>query len=465
MKSRIVACLVILIGASALAACGAGRSIDDLLDFTGKKTKIQGERIAIILSDQQLVPDPQVASAKMELPPPVRNMEWSEPGGTPQNLVGNLMTDGPLTQMWSVSAGKGSNGDSRLTATPIVAGGLVFVLDAQAHVFAFDAQTGKRVWDKSLAPVVQGESLLSSINPFASNTIIPSKGFGGGLAHDNGRLYAGTGFGAVIAMEAKTGQQLWSTSTVVPVHSAPVVIDGRVYVITQENQTIALDADSGQRLWDHHGTVESAGILSSASVGVAGDTVVVPYSSGELFALRAQNGQPAWTDTLTRSANVTALTVINDIAGRPVIDRNMVFAISHSGTLAAINFRSGSRAWTRNIAGIQTPLVVGDYVFVVSTDGQVVCMMRNDGRVRWASQLPAYGEPAKKLDPIVWTGPILVSNFLVLVASNGKAVLLSPYTGGKLGETAIPDGTFIQPVVANGMMYVLTDQADLVALK
>jgi outer membrane protein assembly factor BamB len=464
MKSRAVACLMILLATPLLAACG-GRSISELLDFTGRKTKIQGERIAIILSDQQLMPDPQVAAAKMELPPPTRNMEWTEPGDTPQNVVGNLQTDGPLRPMWSVSAGKGSDGDSRLTATPIVAGGLVFVLDAEAHVFAFEAATGKRVWDKSLAPALENRSLLSTVNPFAAKTVTPWKGFGGGIAYDSGRLYAGTGFGAVVAMDARTGRQLWFANTIVPVHSAPVVIDGRVYVITQENQTIALDADSGQTLWDHHGTVESAAILSSASVGVAGDTVVVPYSSGELFALRAQNGTPAWTDTLTRSGNVTALTVINDIAGRPVIDRNMVFAISHSGTLAAINFRSGSRAWTRNIAGIQTPLVVGDYLFVVSTEGQVVCMMRNDGRIRWASQLPAFGNPARKRDPIVWTGPILVSNFLVLIASDGKAVLLSPYDGKKLGEAEVPSGTFIQPVVANGIMYVLTDQAELVALK
>jgi len=133
--------------------------------------------------------------------------------------------------------------------------------------------------------------------------------------------------------------------------------------------------------------------------------------------------------------------------------------------MAAINLRSGSRAWTRNIAGIQTPLVAGDYVFLVSTDGQVVCMNRADGRVRWTTQLPAFGRPGKKRDPIVWTGPLLVSNFLVLVASDGKANLLSPYTGQKLGETEIPAGTFISPVVANGIMYVLNNEAQLVALK
>jgi len=463
MKSRIA--LSLLLAGSVLAGCSTGRAVVDFFDFAPNEAKIQGERISIIASEGQLSSDPMLAASKIELPPPKKNAEWPQPGGTPDNVMGNLMADGPLAQVWSVSAGKGTDDDSRLTAPPIVAGGLVYVLDAQTQVYAFDAQTGRPVWNKSLAPV-SASGGRTWFGLFGSgNSIDPAKGFGGGLAYNGGKLFAATGFGNVIALDARTGQQIWSVSTVVPVHSAPVVVDGRVYIITQENETQALDVNDGRLLWEHRGTVESAGILSSASVGVSGDTVVVPYSSGELFALRAQNGTPAWNDTLTRTGNVTSLTIINDIAGRPVIDRNMVFAVSHSGTLAAINFRSGSRAWTRNIAGIQTPLVAGEYVFIVSTEGTVVCMNRGDGRVRWTTQLPAFGDPELKRDPIVWTGPLLVSNFLVLVANDGKAQLLSPFTGEKLGETAIPDGTFISPVVANGMMYVLTNEAQLVALR
>ena len=465
MRSRLLAPFAVALVAAVASGCNTGRSLTDWLDFTGTKTKIQGERIPIIASQAELAADPQTAIAKMELPPPRKNMEWPLPGGTPENMMGNLQADGPLEQMWTVSAGKGSDGNSRLTAPPIIAGGLVYVLDAQVHVYAFEALTGKPAWDADLVPSNIGTSTAGWLGWFKGETVTPSKGFGGGIAYDNGKLFASTGFGTVVALDAKTGKTLWTANTVVPVHSAPVVVDGRVYVITHENQTFALDANDGHTLWDHRGTVESAGIISSASVGVVGDTVVVPYSSGELFALRAQNGTPAWTDTLSRSGNVTALTVINDIVGRPVIDRNVVFAISHSGTLAAVNLRSGSRAWTRNISGIQTPLVAGDYVFVVSTDGLVVCLARTDGRMRWTSQLPAFGNPEKKRAPIVWTGPLLVSNFLVLVASDGRAALLSPYTGQKLGETAIPTGTFITPVVANGIMYVLTNEAELVALR
>src|SRR5262245_9366021 len=452
MKRSRVCSVAILLAATAIAGCG-GR-IANLFDFNRTKVVIQGERIPIIVSDQVLSADPMLASAKIELPAPRRNMEWPTAGGAPSNMNGNLIADGPLQRVWSVSAGKGSDSASQLTAPPIVAGGLVYVLDAESHIYAFDARTGTAAWDKSLVPDDIAAGRRRWFRIFRGSGVNEAKGFGGGIAFDNGKLFAATGWGTVVALDAKTGNALWTARTIVPVHSAPVVAEGRVYIITQENQAQALDVNDGRVLWEHRGTVESAGILNSASVGVTGDTVIVPYTSGELFALRAQNGTQAWTDTLSRSGNITALTVINDIAGRPVIDRNMVFAVSHSGTMAAINLRSGSRAWTRNIAGIQTPLVAGEYVFIVSTEGQVICMNRADGRVRWTSQLPAFGDPEDREDPIVWTGPVMISNLLALLGCNGFAHILSPWTGQKLGETSMPDGTFIPPVIANGMMYV-----------
>ena len=146
-----------------------------------------------------------------------------------------------------------------------------------------------------------------------------------------------------------------------PIVNAPVVNGGRVFVSTHDNHFYALAASDGRKLWDHQGIPESAGILSCTSAAVAGEFVIAPYTSGELFALRVQNGQPAWNDVLSRSGQVTALSELDDIAGRPVIDRDMVFAISHSGVMAAISLSTGDRIWSRDIGGIQTPWAAGDY--------------------------------------------------------------------------------------------------------
>lgn len=432
------------------------------------KSKLKGERISILTNEDSIKPDPTLADTRVVLPKPYRNSEWPEPGGYASNAMYHLEATGPLQQIWDVDAGKGSDIDSRLTAPPIVAAGRVYVLDAAAHVRAFNAQTGEKLWETDVAPK-GGEPGFFNSASFgligSSNRIDPTKGFGGGVAFDNGRVFVSSGFGDVVALNAADGKEIWKTPLGVPIVNAPVANGGRVFVSSQDNHFYALAQSDGRKLWDHQGITESAGILESTSAAVAGEFVIVPYTSGELFAIRVQNGRPAWNDMLTRSGTVTALSELDDIAGRPVVDRDMVFAISHSGIMAAINLSTGGRAWSRDIGGIQTPWAAGDWVYVLTTDNQLFCLQRKDGRVKWIHQMPRWEDQEDKSGPIVWSGPVLVSNRLILLSSTGKAASVSPYTGQLLGEIDTPDGTMIAPVVANDILYLVTRDGRLVALK
>jgi outer membrane protein assembly factor BamB len=376
----------------------------------------------------------------------------------------HLEATGSLRRAWEQDAGKGSDKESRLTAAPVVADGRIYVLDSEAHVFAFDAQSGKPLWDFSIAPQGSDDSWVFGLFG-TDNSVDPSKGFGGGVAYDDGKIFATSGFGDVVALDARSGKKLWTQSLGVPIVNAPSANGGRVFVSTQQNHFYALAQTDGRRLWDHQGIAESAGILESTSAAVAGEYVLAPYSSGEIYAIRVQNGRPAWNDMLTHSGAATALSELDDIAGRPVIDRDIVFAISHSGIMAAININTGDRLWSRDIGGIQTPWAAGDYVYVLSTDQQVICLTRKEGKVKWIHQLQRWQEPEDKKGPIVWAGPVLVSDRLVLVSSNGVAAALSPYTGMLVGKMEIPSGTYIAPVVANGTLYLYTSNAELVALR
>jgi outer membrane protein assembly factor BamB len=459
--------------AAALAAvtlvCGCSMidEVGSLFDTSVRKSALKGERISVMSLDQSLQPDPTLKDTPVVLPAPYRNDAWAEPGGFATNAPYHLEASGPLRQLWIQEAGKGSDNDSRLTAPPVVAGGLVFVLDAQARVYAFDSKTGAPRWHVELAPKGQ-ESIVNeySLGMFGSNhSIDPSKGFGGGVAFEDGKLFATTGFGDVFALNAANGRRLWKTPLQVPIVNAPVAAAGRVFVSTQDNHFYALAQQDGRKLWDHTGISTSAGILESTSAAVAGEYVIAPYTSGEIYALRIQNGRPAWNDMLTSSGGVTALSELDDIAGRPVVDRGVVYAISHSGVMAAINLSTGDRSWSRDIGGIQTPWAAGDFIYVLSTDQQVICLTRKEGRVKWIHQLSRYKDAEKKDEPIVWAGPVLVSDRLILVSSAGFAVSLSPYTGKLLGRVEIPGEAYIAPVVADDTLYLWTNDAQLVALR
>jgi outer membrane protein assembly factor BamB len=461
----------IVAAAAAAVLLLGGCSVTDTIGgwfSSPSKSKLKGQRIPIMSLDESVKPDVALKDIAIVLPPPYRNTDWPEPGGYADNAMYHLEASGPLQQIWDQDAGEGSNSDSRLTAPPIVAGGKIYVLDAKARVFAFDANSGEASWHVSAAPPGRQDLFnLLSFGMFGENTKVDStKGFGGGIAFDDGRLFVSTGFGEVVALDAATGKILWRVDTGVPIFNAPVANGGRVFVSSQDNHFHAYAESNGRELWDHQGITESAGILESTSAAVAGEFVIAPYTSGEVFALRVQNGRPAWSDMLTRSGNVTALSELDDIAGRPVVDRDLVFAISHSGVMAAIQLGTGDRQWTRDLGGIQTPWIAGDYIYVLTGQSQLMCLTRKEGRVKWLHQLPRWTDPTDtSSDPIVWSGPVLVSNRLILVSSSGFAVSISPYSGELLGRVEIPSGAYIAPVVANDTLYILTNDADLVALR
>lgn len=466
MRSRTVRfCLMLAAASLLLGGCSVFNEVGSWFATNGKKSNLRGVRIPVMSLDSELKTDTALAGTPIQLPPPYRNPEWPQPGGYASNAMYHLAAPGRLRQVWSQDAGKGNDIDSHLTSAPVVAGGMIYVQDSEAHVFAFRAGDGRPVWDRSLAPRngTDWPTLWGLLGK--RNTIDPPQGMGGGVAYDDGKIFVTSGFGTVICLDARTGRDIWRKELGMPIINAPVVNGGRIFVSTHDNHFYALAENDGRNLWDHQGIPESAGILASTNAAVSGETVIAPYTSGEIYALRVQNGQVGWSDVLSRSGHVTALSALDTVAGRPVIDRGVVYAVSQSGLMAAFSVNTGDRLWSRDIGGIQTPWAAGEFVYVVDNNARVICLTRKEGKVRWIHQLPQYEDPEDKRDPIIWAGPVLVSDKLILVSSNGYAQALSPYDGKLTGRVEIPDGTTIAPVVANGTLYLYTSDAELVALR
>jgi outer membrane protein assembly factor BamB len=412
------------------------------------KEKLKGERVSVLTLDRTLEPDPGLTSAAVVLPRPVLNTDWPQSGGYPSHTMQHLALDGPLKREWSSSIGEGGSRYGAVLSQPVVEGGRIFAIDARDVVVALDAKTGSELWRNDVKP---GSELTHT--------------YGGGVAAVRDRVYVTTGYGQVLALDAASGKEIWRQQVPAPVRGAPTVADGRVFAVTVENQLQVLSTTDGHRLWTHNGLPETAGLLGAASPAVEGDIVIVPYSSGELFALRAENGRPLWSENLATARPLGALSTLADIRGRPVIDRGRVYAVSHGGRMVAIDLRTGDRVWEQDVGGTHGPWVAGDYLYVLANDDDLLCLMRADGRVRWSTELPRYKDPEDQSDPMRWSGPILAGDRLIVLASTGDAISVSPYTGKALGRVEFPDGVFLDPIVANDTLYVLTDDADLIALK
>jgi len=211
--------------------------------------------------------------------------------------------------------------------------------------------------------------------------------------------------------------------------------------------------------------VNGASTSASTSPAASGDLVIIPYTNGDIYALRANNGRPLWNDSLTRTGSADSLSSINDIAGRPVIDGNLVFAISHAGRLVAIDSRTGERRWTRDLAGVQTPWVAGDYLYVVGMDGVLYCFEKTTGRVAWSTYLGRWQDEEAREDTVEWSGPLMANGNLVLTSTDGRIAVIAAQSGAVLQTYETGVGSIIAPIAANGALFILNDDGDLTAYR
>ncbi len=418
--------------------------------FDKKQEKLPGRRISVLKADEKGSLSPE-ASGPISLPPAVTNASWSQPGGVPTNAPGHLAIGAALHTVWTADAGEGSSKRERLTAIPIVYGKRIYTMDAEGAVRAISSTNGAVEWKYSTQP--DQKSSFDYLHPFNSNNVARA-GFGGELAADGGKIFVATGYGTVTALDAGTGQPTWTKNFNIPIREAPTAADGRVFVVNSESELYCLKAADGSELWTQKGLPEGAAVLTSASPAVTGSLVYVPYPSGEITAVDIKNGQPKWTDSLAKGQINSSATAIGE-AARPVVDGTTVFAMSRGGQLIATSKDKGERLWTKEISGSQTPWVAGDHLFVVDTSGKLIALTRKDGKVRWVTPLPGEGR---------WSGPVLAGGKLWLASSEGLLVGVDAVSGSIGMQTNLGSPVMITPVVAEGRLYVLTDQAKLIAM-
>ena len=414
------------------------------------KTPMLGERIPVLTGESDISVDPDTAALPFALPPAVANDDWPQSGGNASKSIGHVALGTRLGNAWTVSIGAGSDHRGRLISAPVVGGGRVYTIDTTGTVRAFDARNGGTVWSASFGK--------PSKDSKTSN-------YGGGVAFDNGKVYAGNGLGYIAALDAATGAATWTVKPATSLRGAPTVSDGAVYVMSQDNQIYSLKQADGTTNWSSAAALEIAGLFGSASPAVARGTVIAGFSSGELNAYRYENGRVVWQDALSRTSISTSVASLSDIDADPVVDGNQVFAVGKGGRMVALELNSGQRIWEQNVAGITTPCVAGDWVFVVTDEAKVVAMSRTTGKVRWINQLPRWDNPKGKKGLIYYSGPILAGDRLILAGSNGVLVNINPDNGSFQSQTKVGAGVSVPPVVAGGTLYILDDKGKLIAYR
>ncbi len=431
-----------------LPLAAGGCSVFDNI-FSEAKPPLPGKREAVVAARRGLSLDgPPTA---VSVPPPANVADWPQAGGNATHAVGHIALGGgsaTLQPAWRSSIGEGGGYRRKITAQPLVAGGRVFTMDSDAVVTAFDLADGRRIWRTD----TQGEKDRST-------------NVGGGIAVAGDAMYASTGRGEVLALDAGTGAIRWRKGLDSPGRSAPCVAEGRLFVTTLDNRLLSLKAADGERQWSYQAATTATTVLAQSAPAYSDGLVVAGFGSGDLAAVRAESGGLAWTDSLASARGRNSLVDLAAVRGLPVVDRGRVFGVGVGGLLVSLDLRSGRRLWEREVGGLETPWLAGDVLFVQTLDQTLAAIGREDGKLRWLTDLPRYENPEKRRDPLFWTGPILAGGRLVLAGSNETALSVNPADGKVIGQQDLRGAAAVTPIAAAGTLFILTDDGSLQAFR
>ncbi|UPY37863.1 PQQ-binding-like beta-propeller repeat protein [Sediminicoccus sp. KRV36] len=412
------------------------------------KVPLTGDRVPVMAAERGITPDASAANRPFALPAPALNTEWPTAGGNAGHAPGHLSLPSPIGEVWRTSIGSGTGYRQRLTAAPRVVGDTVFAVDAFGWVTALDVARGNRRWQTDTRPRRDRDGAV-----------------GGALAYANDTLFCATGLAEIMALDPATGEIRWRAPLPAPARGGIAVAGNRVMVPTIENQLIGLSAEDGARVWTFRATPVQALPLGLPSPAVEGDVAVGGFPSGEIVCFRIADGRVQWSESLGTTRGGVSIADIGAITALPVVDRGRVFAIGMAGAATSLDLRSGRRVWEREVGGTQTPSVAGDWVFALTRGSALMAMTRDEGRVRWITQLPVFANEARQRDPIAWGPPVLAGGRLLITGSHAQLFEVNAENGDILTRLRIPDGSSLQPVVVNNSVYLLTDGGSVVALR
>lgn len=421
-----------------LAACGGGPDVI----LPGERLDIRGD-----------VPDTVAfvnEARPISLPAPSTNADWTHRNGGPSHSISNPTLAANLTPLFSASIGAGDTRRARITGDPVISGGRIFTIDSRSQVIA-TSTSGQRLWSSSVIPPTETQRDAS----------------GGGLAVAGDILLVTTAFGEVVALDATTGGEFWRQDLDAPGTSSPTIVGDLAFVVGRDGRAWALELNTGRVRWTQVSTAPVSNFSGGSGAAVSGQFAVFPFPSGEVLAAFPEGGLRRWSTIVTGMRPGQAASNVSDISGDPVIDGNRVYVGNFSGRLVAIELATGDRLWTATEGTVGPVWPAGGSVFMVNDLGELLRLNAADGTPVWRVELPQFEQTRARRQKTRFAhyGPILAGNRLIVASSDGLIRQFDPTSGALLGSIQIRGGAASNPIVADGVLYVVSKRGQLLAFR
>ncbi len=340
--------------------------------------------------------------------PTAKKVEAGKPDGTERVLCFDAATGKPLwSHRYPVRYGNLGGYANGPRTSPTVHDGKVYALGAVGHLFCFDAKSGDTVWQHD------------TVEKFGAK--VPEWGFAGSPVIDGDNLIVHLGAkdgGCVIALDRKTGREIWRALNDPPGYCTPVVIhpkSGKQVVIWTPKNVHGIEATTGKPLWSVPYVV-TYGVSITPPVFYDGIVFVTGYWEGSKaieLGEKPTDAKVIWTEAKT----------LRGLMAQPLYRDKHIYTMDRGFGLTGIELATGKKLWDDE--NQLTPAGRNPHASIVwINDTDRVLALNAKGELVLAKLSPkGYEEQSrtKALNGRVWGHPAVADRFLFAKTDGGEA--------------------------------------------
>jgi outer membrane protein assembly factor BamB len=351
----------LVLGVLVLLVAGIGAAVGYYL-YEDRSREVTGSSTEEFLPEENPA-DTTTAATTTAAPKPALEAQWPTYGRDIQRThVSPAKHRPPYRQVWMHRA------RHFIEFPPVVAYDKVFVAQQRGRFYALDAKTGKQLWTKNFgrcaaaSPTVwRGVVYQVLMHPLPCPK------------HQAGAT------GLLIAMNARTGRELWSFRPGA-IESSPLVVDGVIYFGSWDHYVYAIDVRTKKVKWRFRADDQLV-----AGPAYSHGTIYIPSSSGHLYAINAWTGRERW-----RASSFSRFGRREYFYATPTVAYGRVFIGNADGYVYSYGAKSGNLIWAQH-AGTYVYTAAAVWrktVYVGTWDGWVVAFDAATGRTRWRHDSP-----------------------------------------------------------------------------
>lgn len=341
-----------------------------------------------------------------------------------------------VERRWSATVGDKKEIRLRLGLALSVADGRVYAASHKGEVVALDLASGRSAWRTRLKAPLSG-----------------------GTAVGDGMVLIGSSDGQLFALDAAKGTQLWSVRVSGEVLAPATVSERLIALRTVDGRLHALSPKDGHELWAQQQQVPRLSLRGTARPVIAGELVLCGFDNGKVLAVNGADGTVQWEATISPPHGRTELERLDDIDTTVRVSGQDVYTVGFQGKIAMLALDTGQVWWSHDASSYRSLALDDNALYMAGADGEIVALRSRTGAELWRQKGLLY----RGLSAVVAMDE---DNALVTADFQGYVHWLDKATGS-LAARASSGKTRVStaPVVVGNMVLVINDRGQISAFR